>query len=105
MYKSVIEEMQQDYTELQESSNDLVKRHQDLLTLADLGTQGIRTRILASVRRMQELEVKAHLMGYNVDPSVTIEIANIRTEVEKMRKALRDIKPLTDFLIQRIINT
>src|SRR5262245_45136132 len=46
-------------------------------------------RLLAAHRRrLQELEVKAATLGLNVSPEVTIEIGNIRDQIEQLQNDL-----------------
>jgi hypothetical protein len=49
------------------------------------------------------LEVQQAQRGIDAPPSVILEIQDIRTAVEELRKQIRDSDKNTDFLIRQIV--
>ncbi|MCA9313790.1 hypothetical protein KDA08_05780 [Candidatus Saccharibacteria bacterium] len=58
----------------------------------------IRQLIIAYSRRQQLLELQHAQRGNLTDPSVLMEIQDIRTELEKLRRDLVEIEIKSDYL-------
>ena len=58
----------------------------------------IRHLIIEYAKRLQILELRQAQMGLNTPPEILLEIQDIRTAIEQLRRQIRDADVRTDYL-------
>lgn len=61
----------------------------------------IRELIVAHSRRAHILEMQHAVRGNTTDPAIIIELQDIRTELERLRKELSEAEIKSDYLLNR----
>lgn len=87
---------------LRANLQEIIQDHSDFRDFVDQRARHIRRLIIENIRRLQVLELREAQKGIDTEPSILIEIQDIRTAVEELRKQIRDSEPRTDFLIKQI---
>lgn len=86
---------------LRANLEEIIQDHANFRDFVEDRARGIRRLIIEYSRRLQILELQQAQRGLSVPPEIIMEIQDIRTELEKLRKEIRESEPRTDFLIQK----
>lgn len=78
---------------------EIIQDHSDFRDFVDDSARHIRALIVEYSRQLQVLELQQAQFGLAVPPHIIIQIQNIRTELEKLRREIKSSETKTGSLI------